>query len=166
MKTRNHWRLPSDLLARTAAYAKRSRISEELVIERAVSDFLFGGRPNDCRKALAKFVEMALTRFLPEIDSLQVPIASPGRHRTGDLATGTDLPENRWQVPVDLHVRAVTGAARLRIAYDDLVEFALLDLFQEPIEQWSQPDALVSVIEAALAHYLADREPHRPRLQH
>jgi hypothetical protein len=61
----------------------------------------------------------------------------------------------------------VAGAARLRIAYDDLVEFALVDLFDEPLEQWGRRDALASVVAAALAHYLKARERDCVRpLQH
>jgi hypothetical protein len=160
---KNYWSLPPDLHARTVAYAKRLRIEQQQVIELAVSDFLFGGNPEDCRTALSKFVELALTRALAAIDRLEVPVASLGTA----LDARPTLPENRWDLPFDLHVHTVAGAARLRIAYDDLVEFALVDLFDEPLEKWGRRDALASVVAAALAHYLKAREGDYVRpLQH
>ena len=161
-RPKNHWNLPPDLHARTVAYANRLGIEQEQVMELAVSDFLLGGNPEHCRKALTKFVQLALTRALKAIDQLEVPVASL---RTSHDARPT-LPENRWDLPFELHVHTAAGAARLRISYDDLVEFALVDLCDEAPGQWGQRDALASVIEAALAHYLNAREHDPERLQH
>jgi hypothetical protein len=147
---KNRWNLPPDLHARTVAYANRVGLAQEQVMELAVSDFLSGGNPEHSRKALSKFVELALTRTLRAIGRLEVPVAS--------LGTPTDarptLPPNHWELPFDLHVHTAAGAARLRIAYDDLVDFAVVDLIDEPIGQRDRRHAIACVLEAALAHYL------------
>jgi hypothetical protein len=158
------WNLPPDLQLRTATYARRMQIRDDQVVELAVSEF-FISNPYDWRNALSILAEVALGDYIEVVEQLdgigyleKVGAVSQTNPKT-ELA-GTELPENRWNLPPDLNVLAATWARRLQISRDELMHVALRDFFNDRSMPREWVEELSVLVALALTRYLDHRGPH------
>ena len=149
--------LPIDLSIRAVTYARRMRMSEGDLIGLAL-DELFVSKLKEWQRAFSTIVELAAFNYLESVDDLMTGAAvSHAKQKTK-----AEVPPNPCRLPPDLHARCVACASYLGVSYDELLEIALRNCFDNPLMPPSMRQALVALGTMALNDYLEKRQPPRP----
>jgi len=146
--------LPIDLPARARTYARRKQISEGDLIELALEEF-FISNIEEWAPALSTIGELSVLNYL----ELRSPDMAGGGDSLAKQEAKATVPKNRWNLPIDLHVRAVACADQLGIPYDEFLEIALRTCFSNPLMPASWHQALATLMTMALNDYLKERQP-------
>lgn len=149
--------LPIDLYPRAVRYARRMRISVDDLVELALEEF-FTSNLKEWQRTLSTVVELAALNYLGSVDDLMT--GAPVSH--AKRKTKAEVPPNPCRLPPDLHARCVACASYLGVSYDELLEIALRNCFDNPLMPPSMRQALVALGTMALNDYLEKRQPPRP----
>ena len=149
--------LPIDLSIRAETYARRMRISEGNLIELALDEF-FISNLTEWQRAFSTIVELAALNYLGSVDHRMTSAAVSHAKRKSKA----EVPPNPCRLPPDLHARCVACASYLGVSYAELLEIALRNCFDNPLQP-SMRQALAALWTRALNDYLEEATPARRR---